>query len=299
METSAMTAGDVGVQELDAGAGMAAAGERGAAAGGQRLKASVERTAGLDAATCDAAYVLFAAAYDGTDRSRFERDLAEKQLVILLRDARTGVLKGFSTVHVGAVPGGGVRGRGATVVFSGDTVIDPQYWGQKQLQKAFSLLMLRLKLRAPHRELYWFVVCKGYKTYLLMAHHLPGVPRVGYATPPAMQGVLDRVARQRFGGGYDPSTGVIANVEVDAAGAAHERVREGLATITPELLAADEHIRFFVQANPGHERGDELACLAPIQLRVIAGSVLWSAAAVVRGRRGRDRERGTATGAGT
>jgi hypothetical protein len=26
----------------------------------------------------------------------------------------------------------------------------------------------------------------------------------------------------------------------------------------------DRHVRFFVERNPGHERGDELCCLAPL-----------------------------------
>ena len=115
----------------------------------------------LDAATRDAAFALFRGAYEGTSRERFEHDFAEKQHVILLHDRESGALKGFSTVLVRAVDS--PRGP-ATVVFSGDTVIDREYWGQKQLQLAFARLLARLKLAAPARPLYWLLISKGYRT---------------------------------------------------------------------------------------------------------------------------------------
>src|SRR4051794_19358347 len=119
-----------------------------------RLRARTVHVSTLDAATRAKAFALFQHAYEGADRARFERDLAEKQLIILLRETRTGELKGFSTVllrHVRTRRGWG------TVVFSGDTVIDREYWGQKQLQLAFSRLLVALKLRDPHRPLFWFL----------------------------------------------------------------------------------------------------------------------------------------------
>src|SRR3954466_16002284 len=115
----------------------------------------------LDEATRDAAFLLFRAAYEGTSRERFEHDLAEKQHVILLHDRESGTLKGFSTVLVRQVMT--ERGPG-TLVFSGDTVIDRNYWGQKQLQLAFARLLATLKLRAPLRPLRWFLLSKGYRT---------------------------------------------------------------------------------------------------------------------------------------
>src|SRR5713101_6215741 len=54
----------------------------------------------LDVATKRAAFDLFSQAYEGTDEVRFLEDLCEKQRIILLRDAQTGELKGFSTVHL-------------------------------------------------------------------------------------------------------------------------------------------------------------------------------------------------------
>ena len=40
-------------------------------------------------------------------------------------------------------------------------------------------------------------------------------------------------------------------------------LRAGLADITPERMA-DRDVRYFQERNPGHARGDELCCLAPL-----------------------------------
>ncbi|HEX8362634.1 MAG TPA: hypothetical protein VF613_21110 [Longimicrobium sp.] len=235
-----------------------------------RLVASTVRASELDAATRDAAFALFDALYEGGDRGRFERDLAEKHRVILLRERGTGVLRGFSTLHLRTLDD--LPGR-PTVVFSGDTVVDRACWGQKQLQAEWVRVMLRLKLRRPHRPLYWFLISKGYRTYLLLANAFPrAVPRHDRADLPRLREALDRVAAERFGDEYDPATSRIVYRTP------HERVRDGVAPIDDALLR-NRHVSYFVERNPGHARGEELACLAEVRLgdllRVV-GRVMWA-----------------------
>ncbi|HEX2081514.1 MAG TPA: hypothetical protein VHG08_27670 [Longimicrobium sp.] len=233
-----------------------------------RLRASIVASHAIDAATRDAAFALFRAHYEGADRERFERDLGEKQRVILLRDAR-GALRGFSTVLQRDVR---VGGRMATMVFSGDTVIDRACWGQKRLQGAFAGLLLRLRLRHPRRPLYWFLISKGWRTYLLMANHFPrAVPRWDLPDPPELRAALDQLAAERFGAEYDAAAGIVRYA------APHERVRDGVAPVDGALLA-NPHVRFFVERNPGHARGDELACLAQVRVRDlarVAAGIAW------------------------
>jgi hypothetical protein len=220
-----------------------------------QLRARTVPVRSLEARVVDEAFSLFQEAYDGADRARFERDLREKDQIILLHDRMTGALKGFSTVLVRRMPGA----RRATVVFSGDTVIHRDYWGQKQLQIAFVRILLLLKARAPFTPLYWFLISKGYRTYMLLANAFPrAVPRHDRAEDPALRAALDTLAEQRFGAAYDPARGIVRL-------AAHERVRDGLAPITPRHLA-NAHVRFFAARNPGHVLGDELACLALVRL---------------------------------
>jgi hypothetical protein len=219
----------------------------------------------LDRSTIAAAFALFHAAYEGADRLRFERDLAEKQHVILLFDRETRLLRGFSTVLVRRIdrPSGH-----ATVVFSGDTVIDRAYWGQKQLQLAFARLLVALKMRAPLEPLYWFLISKGYRTYLLLANAFPrAIPRLDKAEDEELRQVLDGLATERFGTDYDASRGLVRYA------VAHEHVREGVAPLTDDALR-NPHVRFFAERNPGHAAGDELACLADVRLRDLARAVL-------------------------
>jgi hypothetical protein len=229
------------------------------------LVAHTITVAELDERTRDAAFHLFRAAYEGTSRERFERDLAEKQHVILLYDRESGALKGFSTVLVRQA--WSPRGR-ATVVFSGDTVIDRAYWGQKQLQLAFARLLATLKVRAPMRPLYWFLISKGYRTYLLLANSFPrAVPRMGAPENPRLRAMLDSLAEERFGEQYDKEAGL---VRYDTP---HERVRDGVAPVT-EAALANPHVCFFVARNPEHAAGVELACLADVRLRDLARAVV-------------------------
>lgn len=221
----------------------------------KRLVARTVPVATLESPLVEQAFALFEAAYDGADRTRFERDLAEKDKVILLHDRATGELKGFSTVLIRSMP----AGHRGTVVFSGDTVIHRDYWGQKQLQKAFVRLLLDEKARAPLRPLYWFLISKGYRTYMLLANAFPrAVPRHDRVDDPTLRAALDTLATQRFGAAYDREQGVVRLT-------AHERVREGLAPVTPRLLT-NPHVRYFVSRNADHARGDELACLARVRV---------------------------------
>ena len=221
-----------------------------------RLVAHTVPVRSLDRATVDAAYRLFDSLYLGADRTRFEADLADKQLIILLRDGVDQTLRGFSTVHLGDVPYGRRRAR---LVYSGDTAIHPAYWGQKCLQQAFAMVLLREKLRHPARPLLWFLISKGYKTYLLLIHHFPrSFPRVDRGAQPRLQQTLQEVSSNRFGRAFNPITGVISYET------SHERVRHDVAPIDRPLLS-DPHVAFFAARNPRYAQGDELACLARVR----------------------------------
>jgi len=223
---------------------------------GGRLEARTVAVRTLDAETRARAFALFQRSYEAADRARFERDLSEKQLIILLRDSGSRELKGFSTVLVREIA---TRRGPAMVVFSGDTVIDRAYWGQKQLQVAFSQLLLTLKLRSPRKRLYWFLISKGWRTYLLLANAFRrAVPRCDSVEDEELRQILDAEARERFGAQFDSERGIIRYATP------HERVRTGLAPATEDVLR-NPHVRFFVERNPGHADGDELACLAEVR----------------------------------
>ena len=64
--------------------------------------------------------------YDNVDEAIFQKDLMEKDQVILLEDNQTGQLKGFSTFMSFDVS---VDCQSVRAIFSGDTIVEREYWG--------------------------------------------------------------------------------------------------------------------------------------------------------------------------
>lgn len=233
-----------------------------------------EPVSGLGPLDRDVMFALMERYYEDVTRAQFDADLAGKQHVIRMFDAAGG-LCGFSTIQLLPFVH---EGREVLAVFSGDTVIDRACWGQKQLQRAFSAFLLRLRLtrRGP---LYWFLISKGFKTYLLMRHNLRCYPNHAEPTPPAAQALLDHVARLKYPDHYDAQRGVISFPL--PAGA----VRSDYAQVSAADLE-DPDIRFFVARNPGYARGDELCCLAEISLLPVCWALLrYALLAPLRGLR--------------
>jgi len=206
-------------------------------------------------------YELMARYYSGMSREGFERDLDEKQHVIRMLDAEGG-LAGFSTIQVLHST---YAGRKVVTVFSGDTVIDERCWGQKALQRAFVSFLISVRLRYPLRKVYWFLISKGYKTYLLMSNNLHMFPNSRGKTPAGAQAALHHVAKLKYPEKYDAERGVIAS-----CGAAVKYAAADLA----EADLENPDIRFFCERNPGWKQGDELCCLADVRLRELALCVL-------------------------
>ncbi|MCA8921121.1 MAG: hypothetical protein KDD82_04890 [Planctomycetes bacterium] len=218
----------------------------------------------LGPADREAMFALMARYYSGVTREAFLRDLDEKQHVIRMLDGE-GELAGFSTIQVLHTT---YEGRKVVTVFSGDTVIDERCWGQKKLQRTFTAFLLRVRLRYPLRKVYWFLISKGYKTYLLMRNNLLMFPNHQGRTPAGAQAALHHVATLKYPEAYDPQRGVIAS-----CGAA---VKDDAADLSPRDLEHPD-IRFFCAQNPGWKRGDELCCLADVQLyRLLLSALKYS-----------------------
>ncbi len=193
--------------------------------------------------------------YDNVVPKLFEADLAEKKWVILVTDPATNELCGFSTQMMLDAT---VEDRSVKALFSGDTIIDQDHWGDQALAHVWGNFALSLIDEHQDEDLYWFLICGGYKTYrFLPVFFHEFYPRHDANTPPQMQAVLDGLASTKFADQYDAAAGVIR------AHADQYRLRAGVADITPERLD-DPHVRFFAQRNPGHTGGDELCCIAPL-----------------------------------
>lgn len=110
-------------------------------------------------------YSIYEQYYENTRFSIFVDDFKNKSGAILIFDSETDEIVGFSTVVVQHFY---LNGKDYTVLFSGDTVILKKFWGTRTLQSTMLKLMIKLRIKYPFNELYWLLISKGYKTYLLL-----------------------------------------------------------------------------------------------------------------------------------
>jgi len=210
--------------------------------------------ADLTQADVQAMFRVFSENFDGALPDIFERDLSSKNWVILLRDSESGELEGFSTL---ALYETSFDGQPLSVVYSGDTIIRPAWWGTPELPRSWIKTVIE-KSAAMTQPLYWLLISSGYKTYrFLTVFYKEFYPRCDKPTPPEMQALMDHLATQRFGAEYHPELGVVRFAE----GATP--LRDGVAGVTGERLR-DPHVAFYIERNPGHVHGDELVCITRV-----------------------------------
>ena len=228
---------------------------------GPRLRGTSVHPAALTRDQVDALYELLIRHYDRSPREVFERDLFEKDNVIVISDESTGRVAGFSTQMLMRTT---IDGEEVAAVFSGDTIIDRLCWGSQELVKSFARYCGAVEMSLEGRPLYWFLISKGHRTYLYLPLFFRDYfPRHDAPTPAFEQAVLDDVARRKFGGLYSASTGLIEFPD------SHGQLKPSLAEI-PKGRADDPRVRYFVERNPRYATGSELACigrLTPANLR--------------------------------
>lgn len=216
-----------------------------------KLRGHVESIDRLTGDERDEMFALFSQYYDCVERARFDGDLDQKDAVILLTAG--GAIQGFSTLKTLPVR---VGRRTHVGVYSGDTVLAREYWGQRVLGKVFLRYLFKQKLRRPLRPFWWFLISKGYKTYLLMANNFgEHWPRHEQATPADRQEILDRFGEAYFPDTYQPDTGLIVFP------ASLGQLKFHITPITDEQREVPR-IAFFEEKNPTWMSGTELACLA-------------------------------------
>lgn len=220
----------------------------------RKLAGRVRAVAEITAADHEAMFRLMEAHYAHVTRERFAADLAEKEWVLEVLD-EAGELRGFSTQRLLSLT---VAGQPILALFSGDTIVHREDWGQSALTQQWGRFALELMSRCAGTPLYWFLISKGYKTYrFLPVFFHEFYPRYDRETPAAMKSVLFALGSFKFGEQFDANRGVVS-AEAESC-----RLRPGVAELTPERMH-DPHVRFFQNRNPGHVHGDELCCLAPL-----------------------------------
>jgi hypothetical protein len=231
------------------------------------VKARLLRREDLSADEGERLLVLLTESFDGVSRAGFERDLAEKNWVLLLEEG--GRIKGFSTLLVYDVADAGEALR---IVYSGDTIVQRDAWGSLALARGWIGAVQELSAGWRGR-VFWLLITSGFRTYrFLPVFWRDFHPRFDSIHDHEGAARLSRIAGARFGDRFAPDLGIVRLADP-------QRLGQDLVEI-PDAKRADPHVLFFLARNPGWAQGDELVCLTELADTNLtpAGRRMWEAA---------------------
>ncbi|OJU60197.1 MAG: hypothetical protein BGN93_14925 [Acinetobacter sp. 39-4] len=206
-------------------------------------------------------YSIYEQYYENTKFSIFADAFKKKSGAILIFNSETDEIVGFSTVVVQHFY---LNGKDYTVLFSGDTVILRAFWGTRTLQSTMLKLMIKLRVKYPFNELYWLLISKGYKTYLLLANnYYVYYPNINDENQ-HLSSVIEHYCENFFGEYYDKEAGLL-NFGDD-----YQPLKGEVAPITEEMRTKNPNIHFFEQKNPTWTVGTELPCIGRLGWKDIA-----------------------------
>ncbi|WP_298011206.1 hypothetical protein [uncultured Aquabacterium sp.] len=210
-------------------------------------------------------YDLYAGFYENTSLDVFLNDLSKKSGVILVTRKADDRVVGFSTQTFFDLKVDGRRVRG---IFSGDTIVDPAYWGNNALANTFYRRLVIERIKQPFVPFYWFLISKGYKTYLLLTNNF-------YNYYPNVRGqdekyrrITEAYCEQLFPQYFDREKMLLD------FGDDYVRLKGDVADITPELRATNPHIAFFEKVNPTWRRGTEVPCIGACDYESLFRSIV-------------------------
>lgn len=202
-------------------------------------------------------YAIMSQFYDDTKEEVFYKDFYNKDYCLVLH-TEDGKLVGFTTQKLMELDLGDRKVRG---IFSGDTIIHKDYWGDMELFRVWANFWF--DYAKDDDEFYWFLICKGHKTYrILPLFWTEFYPNYRCETPAEMQQIIDAYATTLFQDDYNSQTGVMEYKSVK------DKLKSGVADIGERELR-NRDVAFFCEKNPGYINGNDLACVAKIDKEVL------------------------------
>lgn len=201
----------------------------------------------------EAFYRLLCQGFLGVSQQDFIRDFEEKDAVMILRKEHSeGEIVGWSTVMVLtlALPDEEVKG-----VFSGDTVVLPEYRSSTGMGVELVRYFLRAYEQFPRHKVYYLLTSKGWRTYKIMPFYFQEyAPRYERPTTVHEKALMDAFGHKKYPGHYHSETGIITY--------GSQRVRPEGVDAAPQH--PDARTAFFLRCNPRYLDGHELVCVARI-----------------------------------
>jgi len=207
----------------------------------------------LDEATRNQIVEIYLNYYDGSSRSRVLSDLERKTEVLLL--FFKGRLIGFTTLLLYSRSWQGAPIR---ILYSGDTIVEREHWGQQALAFAWIARMGEIKNEQPEIPLYWFVIIKGHRTFKYLSVFAKSFYPHWSDSRPDLKLLADALAKDKFGIDYNPETGIVEY----AISQGH--LKQEIVCPTEEEMEK-ESVKYFLRANPNYKLGHELVCLCELE----------------------------------
>ena len=225
------------------------------------LKGKVKKINEFTEEEISSMYRLMSQFYDDTKEEVFRKDFLDKDYCLVLY-SEENILVGFTTQKILQVD---VNGKIVHGIFSGDTIIHKDYWGDMELFKVWADFWF--SYAEDYEEFYWFLICKGYKTYrMLPLFWTEFYPDYRRETPEFEKSIIDAYGKTLYPNDYNENTGVM---EYQAK---KDKLKLGVADIGAKELK-NKDVQFFCEKNPDYINGNDLACLAKIDKKMLKKKV--------------------------
>jgi len=208
-------------------------------------------------------FKVFSRYYENTSMEQFVTDMNKKSGVFIIRRKSDQHIVGFSTMGIYHMDVDGKRVRG---IFSGDTILEKEYWGNRSMNMAFTKRLLWEAIKDPLTPQYWFLISKGYKTFLLLSRNFPDYYPHPKRENPHLKRIVETYCDELFLGYLNRDRMVLD------FGEDYNCLKQNVTPITNEQRQEGD-IAFFEKCNPDWERGTELPCVGRADL-VTFGQVI-------------------------
>jgi hypothetical protein len=200
---------------------------------------------------------VFVQYYHNANLHNFVTDMGKKTGVIILQEKNTKKIIGFSTWTELDITTDGKKSIG---IFSGDTVVEKEYWGNKELQKTFVKQLLKTKIKNPQTSVFWLLISKGYKTYLLLTNNFPKHYPSHKSNNIKLESIVDDYCEQLYPDAYNKDNRLLN------FGDNYQYLKDDVAEITPHMTDENLEIRHFTKLNPSWQQGTELPCVGEVSI---------------------------------
>lgn len=201
-------------------------------------------------------YHLLCQCFLGVSWQDFLRDFQEKDAVMILRkEHNEGEIVGWSTLMVLTLSVSYPQEAQVKGVFSGDTVVLPEYRSSIGLGVELSRYFMQVREQFPEHRVYYILISKGWRTYKIIPFFFKEfAPRHDRPCSPSDKAVMDAFGKAKYPHHYNSTTGVVTF--------SPQKLRPGSIDALP--AKRDAHTQFFLHRNPGYLDGNELVCVARV-----------------------------------